>query len=254
MCQHFRYDRAPLLRSGFQKGSATIPRVLKPLLIIFLAASTACAQQESKLPEPQVKLNYLNVCAPSEEEQTQMKAALAKIRIPAAFSRDFEISRGQATLQDAPDARFVRYRRDLVSDSPLLAAQYSMSSDSNSIVETLVLRLRDPKDFHEISLEDRVTAGAMPPSALLAVDTPVSRIRIERLGKSSIVLARCQDSDQSAYEPLFREATEIMARYRKSMELGSAIRSDVAWLSSSGKSGSSSHPARATSKGAAEPK
>ena len=209
-----------------------------------LLAGTAFAQQ--------VKLNYLNVCAPSEDEQAQMKAALAKVQVKAAFSRDFEISRGQATLQDAPDARFVRYRRDLVSDSPLLAAQYSMSSDTKSIVETLVLRLRDPKDFHEVSLEDRVTAGVMPPLSLLAVDTPVSRIRIERLGKSSIVLARCQDSDQSAYEPLFRQAAEIMAQYRKAMDLGSAIRPDVAWLSSSGKS-ASGH-SRATSKGPAEPK
>jgi hypothetical protein len=224
--------------------------VLKLFLTISLAASAVFAQQ----PEPQVKVNYLNVCAPSVEEQTQMKTALAKVQVKAAFSRDFEISRGQATMQDAPDARFVRFRRDLVSESPLLAAQYSMSSDSKSVIETLVLRLRDPKDFHEISLEDRVTAGAMPPSALLAVDTPVSRIRIERLGKSSIVLARCQDSDQSAYEPLFREAAEIMAQYRKSMELGTVIRSDVAWLSSPGKSNTSSHPARATAKVPAEPK
>lgn len=219
------------------------------MIAVILLAGTAFAQQ----PEPQVKLNYLNVCSPTQEEQTQMKAALAKVQIKAAFSRDFEISRGQATLQDAPDARFVRYRRDLVSDSPLLAAQYSMSSDSKSIVETMVLRLRDPKDFHEVSLEDRVTAGAMLPSSLLTVDTPVSRIRIERLGKSSIVLARCQDSDQSAYEPLFRQAAEIMAQYRKAMELTTAIRLDVAWLSGSGKS-SSVRPARSTSKGPAEPK
>jgi hypothetical protein len=220
--------------------------VLKPTIAaVILLAGTAFAQQ--------VKLNYLNVCTPSQEEQTQMKAALEKIQVKTVFSRDFEISRGQATLQDAPDARFVRYRRDLASDSPLLAAQYSMSSDSNSIVETLVLRLRDPKDFHEVSLEDRVTAGAMPPSSLLTVDTPVSRIRIERLGKSSIVLARCQDSDQSAYEPLFRQAAEIMAQYRKALDLSTAIRTDVAWLSSSQKS-RSGHPAGANSKGTAEPK
>jgi hypothetical protein len=217
-------------------------------------APSAFAQQAPKAqqPEPQVKLNYLNVCTPSAEEQAQMKAALAKVQVKAVFSRDFEISRGQATLQDAPDARFVRYRRDLVPESPLLAAQYSMSSDSKSIVETMVLRFRDPKDFHEVSLEDRVSAGAMAPPSLLTVDTPVSRIRVERLGKSSLVLARCQDSDQSAYELIFRQAVEIMAQYRKAMDLGRVIRSDVAWLSSDGKS--PSHPAHATSKGSAEPK
>ena len=161
-----------------------------------LLAGSAFAQQ----PEPQVKLNYLNVCTPSADEQAQMKAALAKVQVKAAFGRDFEISRGQTTLQDAPDARFVRFRKDMASDSPLLTAQYSMSSDSQSIVETLVLRLRDAKEFHEVSLEDRVSAGAMAPSALLAVDTPVTRIRVERFGKSSLVLARCQDSDQGAYE------------------------------------------------------
>ena len=218
---------------------------------IFLAGE-AFAQQAPKQSEPQVKLNYLNVCTPSAEEQEQMKAALQKIQVKAAFSRDFEISRGQTTLKDAPDARFVRYRRDMASESPLLASQYSMSSDSKSVVETMVLRLRDPKEFHEVSLEDRVSSGVMAPSALLAVDTPVSRIRVERLGKSSLVLARCQDSDQSAYEPIFRQATEIMAQYRKAMELSSAIRPDVAWLSGAGRSGG--HSAHAASKGSAEPK
>jgi hypothetical protein len=216
---------------------------------IFLAGN-AFAQQ----PQPQVKLNYLNVCTPAEDEQAQMKAALAKVQTKAAFSRDFEISRGQATLKDAPDARFVRYRRDFVSESPLLVAQYSMSSDSQSIVETMVLRMRDPKEFLEVSLEDRVTAGAMAPSSLLRVDTPVSRIRLERLGKGSLVLARCQDSDQSAYETIFRQAGEIAAQYRKAMELGTAIRSDVAWLTGPAKTGASGHPVRATSKEPAEPK
>jgi hypothetical protein len=230
--------------------------VLKRFLIIFLVAPVAFAQQEPKAqqPGPQVKLNYLNVCTPSAEEQSQMKAALAKLQGRAAFSRDFEVSRGQATLEDAPDARFVRFRRDLVSDSPLLAAQYSMSSDSKSIVETMVLRLRDPKDFHEISLEDRVSAGATAPSRLLTVDTPVSRIRVERLGKSSLVLARCQDSDQSAYEEIFRQGAEIMAHYRKAMELGSVLRSDVAWLSGASKTSSPGHTARSTSTESAEPK
>ncbi len=223
-------------------------------VFVFVAAASAQDAPKPQPSEPQVKLNYLNVCTPSVDDQAQMKAALAKVQVKPAFSRDFEISRGQATMQDAPDARFVRYRKDLVSESPLLAAQYSMSSDSKSIVETLVLRLRDPKDFHEVSLEDRVSAGAIAPSSLLTVDTPVSRIRVERLGKSSLVLARCQDSDQSAYEPIFRQAAEIMARYRKAMDLGSVIRSDVAWLSGVGKSGGPSRTAHAASKNPAEPK
>lgn len=231
--------------------------VLKPAIAAAILFAGRVAAQQAPKPqpaEPQVKLNYLNVCTPSADEQAQMKAALAKLQVKPAFSRDFEISRGQATLQDAPDARFVRFRRDMAAESPLLTAQYSMSSDSQSIVETIVLRLRDPREFHEVSLEDRVSAGAMAPSALLTVDTPVSRIRIERLGKSSLVLARCQDSDQSGYEAIFRQGAEIMAQYRKAMELGSVIRSDVAWLSNAGKTSNSGRPAHSTSQGSAEPK
>jgi hypothetical protein len=203
---------------------------------LFLAACVF-GQQETKQPSPgpQVKLNVLNVCTPSAEEQAQIKSAFAKVQAKPALSRDFEVSRGRVTLKDAPDARFVRYRRDMAPESPLLTAQYSMSKDEDNTVETMVLRTRDPKEFHELSFEDRVSAGAASPVSLLTVDTPVSRIRLERLSKSSIVLARCEGGDQSAYEPLFRQASEIMAQYRKALELGSTLRSDIVWLTGSGK-------------------
>jgi hypothetical protein len=48
------------------------------------------------------------------------------------------------------------------------------------------------------------------------------------------VLARCPDADQSAYEPLFRNAADLMARYRKAMGLRSAFRADIGWLSAEG--------------------
>jgi hypothetical protein len=203
---------------------------------LFLAVC-AFGQQETKQPSPgpQVKLNVLNVCTPSAEEQAQIKSAFAKVQAKPAFSRDFEVSRGRVTLKDAPDARFVRYRRDMAAESPLLTAQYSMSKDEDNTVETMVLRTRDAKEFHELSFEDRVSAGAASPVSLLTVDTPVSRIRLERLSKSSIVLARCEGGDQSAYEPLFRQASEIMAQYRKALELGSTLRSDIVWLTGSAK-------------------
>lgn len=200
----------------------------------FLAA-TAFAQQEPKAQQPSgqppVKLNYLNVCTPSEEEQTQIKNALAMIPGKAAFVQDFEITRGVATLKDAPAAKFVRLRREFSSESPFLTAQYSMSTDATSTIETLVLRTRDPKGFHEISLEDRSTSGAASPQAMLAVDTPVNRIRVERLAKSSVVLARCQGADQSIFEPIFRQASDIMAQYRQALGLRGSFRSDLAWLS-----------------------
>lgn len=210
--------------------------MFKPAIILIFGVSLASAQQRPAHSgdKPQVRVNYLNVCAPSAEEQAVLKGALARGQIKPLFARDFEISRGQASLKDAPDSKFVRLRRDFAGESPLLTAQYSISIDKDSTIETMVLRARDIKDFYELSLEDRASAGAAPPSAMLAVDTPVSRIRVERMGKSSVVLARCQDADQNAYEPLFRQASELMAQYRKALELNTAIRSEIAWLSNSG--------------------
>jgi len=162
--------------------------VLKRPLTLLLAAF-AFAQQEPK-PEPpagqpQVKMNYLNVCTPSAEEQAGIKGAMAAVPGKPAFIQDFEISRGLATLKDAPRSRFVRLRREFSPESPFLTAQYSISSDSTSTIETLVLRMRDPKDFYELSLQDQSSAGAASPLMMLAVDTPVARVRVERLTKSS---------------------------------------------------------------------
>jgi hypothetical protein len=212
-----------VLNAGFDK----IPCVSKALVILFLLAGTgAFAQQE----QPQVRMNYLNVCTPSAEDQATLKSALAKVSGKPAFAPDFEISRGRATLKDAPVSRFVRLRREFASESALLTAQYSMSADEKTIIETLVLRLRDPKDFHEIAIEDRVSAGAAAPLVVLSTDTPAARIRVERLGKSSVALARCDGADQSAYEPLFKQASELMASYRGSLGLRTTFRSDISWL------------------------
>jgi hypothetical protein len=202
---------------------------------IFLAG-TAFAQQEpppqQPSGQPQVRLNYLNVCTPSAEEQAVIKDALAAVPGKPSFIQDFEVSRGIATLKDAPASRFVRVRREYSAESPLLTAQYSMSTDENSTVELLVLRRRDPKEFHEVVIEDRVSAGAAAPLAIVATDTPVTRIRVERLSKSSVGLSRCEGANQGAYEALFRQASDIMAQYRQALGLRGAFRSDIAWLSS----------------------
>ncbi|HXB20757.1 MAG TPA: hypothetical protein VNV88_05200 [Candidatus Solibacter sp.] len=201
------------------------------VVLFFLAIAANGQQQEPKQDQPQVRLNYLNVCTPSPEEEAALKAALSRISTKPAFSHDFEISRGRTTLQDAPDSKFVRLRRDFASESPWMTAQYSMSSDTTNTIETLVLRLRDPKDFHEISMEDRVSTGAASPATVLAADTPPARVRIERLGKGAVALARCQNVDQSAYEPLFKQAAEIMALYRGALGMRTSFRSDINWLS-----------------------
>lgn len=199
----------------------------KALVTLFLFASIgAFAQQE----QPQVRMNYVNVCTPSAEDQAALKNALAKVSGKPAFAPDFEISRGRATVKDAPVSRFVRLRREFTPESVLLTVQYSMSADEKAIIETLVLRVRDPKDFHEIAIEDRVSAGSAAPLVVLSTDTPAARIRLERLGKSSVTLSRCEGADQSAYEPLFRQASELMAGYRGNLGLRTTFRSDISWL------------------------
>ena len=217
-------------------NGATIPTVLKPaMFFLFFLAIIALGQQQEPKPDrpqhkPEVRLNYLNVCTPSPDEQAVLKAALAKISSKPAFSPDFEVSRGRTTLQDATGSKFVRLRRDFTAESPWLTAQYSMSTDPQNTIETLVLRLRDTKDFHEISMEDRVSTEAAAPATVLAADTPPVRVRIERLGKGAVALARCPNVDQSAYEPLFKQMAEVMARYRGALGMRSSFRSDIEWL------------------------
>jgi hypothetical protein len=211
--------------------------VFKSAIITSLFLSATAFSQQTPQPQqpagqPQVRLNYLNVCTPSAEEQAVIKNALAAVPGKPSFVQDFEVSRGLTTLKDAPASRFVRVRREYSAESPFLTAQYSMSMDENSTVELLVIRRRDPKEFHEIVIEDRVSAGAAAPLAIVATDTPVTRMRVERLSTSSVVLARCEGANQGAYESLFRQASDIMAQYRQALGLRGAFRSDIAWLSS----------------------
>jgi hypothetical protein len=87
------------------------------------------------------------------------------------------------------------------------------------MVETMVLHVRDPKDLIQVSLEDSASSVTSA-GAMLGSNTPVSRVRLERFGKSSVALARCSAAeggavpDQAAYEPLFRSASEVLANYR----------------------------------------
>ena len=200
-----------------------------------LAEPQAGAPAQQSEGQPQIKLNYLNVCTPSADEQATLKNALAKVSGAPVFGQDFEVSRGSATVKDALPSKYVRLRRDFALQSPMMTAQYSVSLDEKVTIETLVLRMRDPKEFLEISFEDRVSAAAATPASVVAMDTPAARIRIERLGKSSIVLARCDSADQSMYEPLFKEASGLMARYRGALGLRTAFHPDISWLEAAAK-------------------
>lgn len=195
-----------------------------------------CQQSAEPSTQPQVKVNVLNVCNPSADEQKEISAALAHIPKQPVFGADFEISHGVSTLSDAPNflrpgqntqvsdqtsvARYVRIRREFSGQAVFSSVQYSFSDDGQNMVETLVLHVRDPKELIQASLEDSASAiGTV--AAMVAANTPVSRIRLERFGKSSVALARCSASengpapDQSAYEPLFHTGSEILANYRR---------------------------------------
>jgi hypothetical protein len=197
----------------------------------------AAAQQPQPQPQPQpqVKVNMLNVCAPSAEEQQEIAAALAKVPKQPLFSSDFEVARGRTSMEErpsflqpgartqfsseTPSATWVRIRHEFSVQALFSTVQYSFSVDPKTMMETMVFRVRDPKDLMQLAIEDSASAVTTP-LMMLNTSTPVSRIKLERFGKSSVVLARCQASegspspDQSVYEPLFRSATAIIANYR----------------------------------------
>jgi hypothetical protein len=194
--------------------------------------SLAMAQQPS---QPQVKVNLLNVCSPSAGEQQEIASALARVPKQPLFGVDFEVDRGRSSLEVGPGflqpgsggqmssdpgtANWVRIRREFSVQALFSTVQYSFSIDPKSMVETLVFRVRDPKDLMQVSIEDSASAVTTP-ATMLTSSTPASRIKLERFGKSSVVLARCFASeagpapDQSAYEPLFQGASAILSNYR----------------------------------------
>lgn len=193
-------------------------------------AMAAFAQQ------PPVKVNVLNVCKPSADEQKELSSALAKVPGKPVFSTDYEVARGHSTLDQSTPipgmqplppgavsaADWVRMRREFPDASLFSNVQYSFSVDSTNMVETLVLRVREPKDMMQVSIEDSASAVASA-TAMLSSSTPVSRVKLERFGKSSVVLARCTGeegspaTDQTAYEPIFHAASSIMERYRDAL-------------------------------------
>src|SRR5450759_5352245 len=134
--------------------------------------------------QPPVKVNVLNVCAPSADEQKELSSALAKIPGKPAFSKDYEVARGHSTLDQSASipgmqplppgavsaANWVRVRREFPDATLFSNVQYSFSVDSTNMVETLVLRVRDPKDLMQVSIEDSASAVASA-TAMLSSNT-----------------------------------------------------------------------------------
>jgi hypothetical protein len=71
---------------------------------------------------------------------------------------------------------------------------------------------------------------------MLSTSTPVSRVRLERFGKSSVALSRCSaaegyaTTDQTAYEPIFHAASSIMERYRDALGARKMVPQELARL------------------------
>ena len=215
--------------------------------------------------QPQVKVNMLNVCSPSAEEQKEIASALARVPKQPLFGNDFEVSRGRSTLTDMPNflkpgqgghvagepsiATYVRIRREFSVQALFSSVQYSFSNDGQNMVETLVLHVRDPKDLIQVSLEDSASSVTSS-EAMLGSKTPASRVRLERFGKPSVALARCLAAeggpapDQSAYEPLFRGATDVLANYRALLSVKKIVPEELAKIS--GDSKAESKPKTAT--------
>jgi hypothetical protein len=194
----------------------------------------------------------LNVCSPSAEEQKEIAAALARVPKQPLFDSDFEVTRGRSTLSDMPTflqpgqgghvagepsvASYVRIRREFSVQALFSSVQYSFSNDGRNMMETLVLHVRDPKDLIEVSLEDSASSVTSS-EAMLESNTPASRVRLERFGKSSVALARCLAAeggpapDQSAYEPLFRSASGVLANYRALLSVKKIVPAELAKIS-----------------------
>jgi hypothetical protein len=207
-------------------------RIILIVVMCFDLAVLAIAQQPG---QPQVKVNVLNVCSPSTAEQQEIASALARVPKQPLFGVDYEIDRGKSGLEVGPGflqpgsggqmssdpgtANWVRIRREFSVQALFSTVQYSFSVDPKNMVETLVFRVRDPKDLMQVSIEDSASTVTSP-ATMLSSSTPASRIKLERFGKSSVVLARCSGTeagpapDQSVYEPLFQRASSILSNYR----------------------------------------
>jgi hypothetical protein len=209
--------------------------VLRTILIVMMCLGLGSLVTAQQPAQPQVKVNVLNVCSPSAGEQQEIASALARVPKQPLFGVDFEVDRGRSSLEVGPGflqpgsggqmssdpgtASWVRLRREFSVQALFSTVQYSFSIDPKNMVETLVFRVRDPKDLLQVSIEDSASTVTTP-ATMLTSGTPASRIKLERFGKSSVVLARCLASeagpapDQSAYEPLFQSASAILSNYR----------------------------------------
>src|SRR5579864_2178803 len=168
--------------------TGVFPKFLLVLTGLFLTCASALpAQEPPPQQQPQVKVNVLNVCTPSAEEQKEISSALSRVPKQPLFSQDFEVARGRSSLAESPGflqagqsaqlsdepsvANWVRLRREFSMQALFSTVQYSFSNDGKNMVETLVLHVRDPKDLIQVSLEDSASSVTSS-EAMLGSNTP----------------------------------------------------------------------------------
>jgi len=228
------------------------------ILFLFTVATAVApiwAQQTEPSKTPQVRVNYLNVCTPSADEQKELRLVLDRIPRDPHFGVDMEVSRGISTLSNSdllatggvvkvpgphPVSQWVRIRHEFPDGSPVENSQYSFSVAQGQVSETLVFHFRDEKNVMQVSLSESVDAASNP-AQVAALDTPAARIRIERFGKPSIVLARCPSVNQAIYEPLFRMASDRFSTYRHALGVKNTIPAELSRLPRIGDTKSSAH-------------
>lgn len=213
--------------------------------LAFAQAQPGAAQskdkQEKNAETPQVKINYLNVCTPSTDEQHVLDNALSMLPSRPAFGVEFEVARGRSTMPEEgpgavqasassgppPVSTWVRIRREFAS-GPLMNVQYTFSRDEKTMTETLVFRVKSPKRDQpmQVSIQDALAAPTA--TQAIAANTAPDRIRVERFGGSSVVLARCPQADQTKYEQYFTRAKDVMTAYRRLLGVKQTVPGDLA--------------------------
>ena len=224
-----------------------IIRVRELVMRVVIGGMLAATMQGQQAPsaegasQPKIQVNFLNSCRPAQGDVEEIAFVLAKLKERPSFNQDFEISRGRTTLSEA-EARaagapagigqlsslWVRIRHEFPEKALLSEAQYSLSMEGDSTSEILALHLRDNHEVMQVLISSSV-AGT--PAQVVQLDTPPDRVRLERFGKGSIVLARCGAVDQSAYESLFTSAREILERYRAAMAVKTVVPAEMDRLS-----------------------
>ena len=135
-----------------------------------MAAVASAQQPPANAQQPPVKVNVLNVCAPSADEQKELSSALAKVPAQAGvWHRTSKCLAGvlhstrtlrYPGMQPLPAgavsaADWVRVRREFPGATLFSNVQYSFSVDSKNMVETLVLRVREPKPRPDAGFDRR---------------------------------------------------------------------------------------------------